>query len=86
MNRKQKLRRALLRLIIAADDAGYASSDDQLFRDMMESGIHPAPGIAELKDVLILMDREGNIITVPDEGCQRFSPTPKGRAELLKPI
>ena len=28
---------------------GYASSDTQLFSDMLESGIHPAPGIAELK-------------------------------------
>lgn len=86
MNRTRKIKRALLRLIIAADKAGYASSDVQLASDMLESGIHPSPGIAELRDALTQMDRDGLVITVPDEELSRFTPTPKGHAELLKPV
>lgn len=82
MNRKRKLRLELLRLIVATDDQGFATAEDILFRDLR--GIHPAPGVAEIRGVLDEMDREQLVVKVPDEDLARFSPTARGRAVLLK--
>ena len=86
MIRKRKIRLALLKLICAADDQGFASADYQLFEDMESSIVRPSPGIAELREQLTAMDREGLLVTVPDGELSRYTPTAKGRAELLKPV
>lgn len=82
MNRKRKLRLELLRIIVATDDQGFSTAEDILFRDVR--GIHPAPGVAEIRDLIREMDREQLVVVVPDEDLARLSPTARGRAVFLK--
>ena len=80
--RARGIKLALMRLIVKADDEGFAMREEDLVRDLR--GIHPAPGMAEVREVLTTLDGDQLVVTVPDDDTRRFSPTSLGRAWKMK--
>jgi hypothetical protein len=78
MNRSQKLKLLLLRLIIAADDMGFASRESDLHNDLV-IGVRPAPEPSETKRMLAEMVNAQHLVATEDEGELRFTPTALGR-------
>lgn len=76
--RARGIKLALMRLIVKADEEGFAMREEDLVRDLR--GIHPAPGLAEVRECVNALDADQMVVTVPDDDTRRFSPTPRGRA------
>lgn len=78
MNRKLRLKLALLRHMIQTDDAGQCSAEDILFNDCHRV-VAPAAGVHEIQGVLVELEQENRCIRVVGD-VVRFGPTARGRA------
>ena len=83
MNKRRiRLKLALLRHMIVADDNGLASCEDDLFSDC-HGVVAPAAGVHEVKDVLVELQKDNRCIQVAGD-VVRFTPTARGRAYVTE--
>jgi hypothetical protein len=78
MNRKLRLKLALLRHMIQTDDAGQASAEDILYNDCYRV-VAPSAGVHEVQGLLVELEQDNRCIRVAGD-VVRFSPTARARA------
>jgi hypothetical protein len=78
MNRKLRLKLALLRHMMTMDDHNLASSEDLLFSDC-HAVVAPAAGVHEVQSLLVELEKENRAIRIVGD-VVRFTPTARGRA------
>lgn len=78
MNRKLRLKLALVRHMMATDDHNMASAEDSLYADC-HAVVAPAAGVHEIQSALVDLEQENRAIRIVGD-VVRFTPTARGRA------
>jgi hypothetical protein len=81
-NRRLRLKLTLCRHMIASDDAGLASCEDDLFNDC-RGAVAPAAGVHEIEALLVELQQENRAIQIAGD-VVRFAPTARGRAFVVE--
>jgi len=77
LNRKRKLKVAILRILMNVKDTGYTLRTDELHNELILTA-RPAPFESETRELVEELDREKRIIMARDDDVVRVAISPSG--------